>query len=330
MNKNDIKSYIKNIKPFEYLDSNDLDRLIEFTQLISFAPGEILLKQGQPSKGMYIILEGNAEVSARILGKGNIVLAIVEKLNFVGEINLIEKSVCTATVVAIDNVQCLLLSSLYFDALAVYIPEMYYKVLRGIISVVADSLLTSCAATKTLMSQIKTAPSLTKLERIRSNLNDITLVKDLDLNLRAINALKNLSDDSLNDLTRCSEIITIEKKYPLINENQYQPYHYLLIYGAVQAVIIDGNKAAKLAVLGPSSFFGHINEISTPISYITCEKSILLKIDFNKLMSLHTENINLWYLLQNNMYRSMIVLEKHAYKLFLRLNSERTTRRNHV
>jgi CRP/FNR family cyclic AMP-dependent transcriptional regulator len=56
----------------KYLDLNDLDMLIGHSKIISFAPGDVLLQQGEKSAGTYIIIYGTAVVSAKVINNSDV------------------------------------------------------------------------------------------------------------------------------------------------------------------------------------------------------------------------------------------------------------------
>jgi len=96
----------------------------------TFAPGDVVVRQGDPALHVYLVTAGTARVerdgeswSGR-LGPGE----------FFGELGIIEEHGRTATVVAEDELICLLLPAWEFRALLKEHPEMALPMLYAVIA----------------------------------------------------------------------------------------------------------------------------------------------------------------------------------------------------
>ena len=71
-----------------------------------FAPGEVIVREGDDSREMFIIQEGRVQISKHINGI-DVPLATLGKGAFFGEMSLLESLPRTATVVALEPTQLL-------------------------------------------------------------------------------------------------------------------------------------------------------------------------------------------------------------------------------
>jgi CRP-like cAMP-binding protein len=108
----DTISTLRTIPLFEQLDERALEHLAAITAVIDVPKGSVLIERGQPGSGMFVILEGEAEVELphrRIdLGSGQ----------FVGELSLLsDHPARVARVRALSDVRCLAIGRLAFAEL---------------------------------------------------------------------------------------------------------------------------------------------------------------------------------------------------------------------
>jgi CRP-like cAMP-binding protein len=116
----------------KFLDQHELILLLKYSQIDSFKPGEIFLRQGQKIEGIYLILEGIVLVSAIIMGQGNTRLETLFPGHFLSTISFIEHSPCHTSFIATDSVLCLFIPNTYFQRLTNDYPETKYKLMHVI------------------------------------------------------------------------------------------------------------------------------------------------------------------------------------------------------
>src|SRR5262245_20073141 len=80
------------------------ERLSSVTRRISFLPGAQIVRQNAPARGAYLIRSGTVEARIALPGGGSRTVAELRDGDVLGEMALIERGVCTATVVAATNV----------------------------------------------------------------------------------------------------------------------------------------------------------------------------------------------------------------------------------
>ena len=111
------------------LKEKDREEILRDARRRTFAPGEVVVREGDSALNLFIVLSGHARVegaegAAPDMGPGT----------FFGELGIIEQHPRTATVVAVDELTCLLLPAWEFRSLLDEHPEMAVPMLRVLIA----------------------------------------------------------------------------------------------------------------------------------------------------------------------------------------------------
>jgi signal transduction histidine kinase len=91
------KAVLRNLPFFAGLSEPDLDRLYNLTEPVTVPSGQYLMREGEPSDGVYIVLDGLFEVTKQS-GNQDVVLSGCKAGDVIGEIGLLEKVPRTASV----------------------------------------------------------------------------------------------------------------------------------------------------------------------------------------------------------------------------------------
>jgi CRP/FNR family transcriptional regulator, cyclic AMP receptor protein len=128
----DIETRLAEVPVLAGLDAKTRRRLAGQGKHRTYAAGDYIIRQGDPAVALYIILAGRARVEQETDG-------VVEKLvelvpyEFFGEVALIQDTPRTASVFAVDDTECLLISEWEFAALVKEYPEVSDVVLHELI-----------------------------------------------------------------------------------------------------------------------------------------------------------------------------------------------------
>jgi CRP-like cAMP-binding protein len=112
------------------LDKRARQNVLRQAHMLQYAPGEAVVREGDPASRLYIIVSGRARVEQS--GLGNV--ATLGPGQFFGELGLIEQHGRTASVVAETELECLALSAWEFKASLREHPEMAVPMLEAIIA----------------------------------------------------------------------------------------------------------------------------------------------------------------------------------------------------
>jgi CRP-like cAMP-binding protein len=102
---------------FEGLDKAQLKYLAGVIEEISLKKNSILFKEGDNTKGFYLIRSGVIEISKITVDGWKQNLALLKTGNFFGELSLMEKRSHEATAVALEKTELLLLKKETFETI---------------------------------------------------------------------------------------------------------------------------------------------------------------------------------------------------------------------
>ena len=114
----------------ENLSLSELFELIELSPIVQFAPGEYIIKQGEPGTSLFILISGRMEV----IHNDKVIKVFDKRGEIVGEMSLITNEVRSASVRAVNQVICLSINSLYFSTIEVKHKSILYYVFSKVLA----------------------------------------------------------------------------------------------------------------------------------------------------------------------------------------------------
>ena len=120
--------YLRNVPIFVGLSAAELETVARSLKERTYEPGAVIVRQGDPGIGFFLIVEGKVEVRRdgqriRDMGPGE----------FFGEMALLEERARTATVTARERTRCLQLVRWDFRALLQEHPEIAVRLLEVVV-----------------------------------------------------------------------------------------------------------------------------------------------------------------------------------------------------
>jgi signal transduction histidine kinase len=98
----DITAVLRGSRLFAYLPEEDLHVLAETSRTVELGPGEVLMAEGQPPEAMYVVLDGELEVT-RNVGGSDVLLNVCGPGEMLGELGIAHGRPRSATVRARDR-----------------------------------------------------------------------------------------------------------------------------------------------------------------------------------------------------------------------------------
>jgi CRP-like cAMP-binding protein len=122
------REYLRRVPIFKGLPERELEFIARSVKERAFEPGTVIVKQGDPGIGFFMIVDGRVEVrhdghTIREMGPGE----------FFGEMALLEERIRTATVAAKTPTRCLALVRWDFRALLKENPELAVRMLEVVV-----------------------------------------------------------------------------------------------------------------------------------------------------------------------------------------------------
>jgi CRP-like cAMP-binding protein len=120
---------LRKIPMFANIEPAKLKLLAFTSERLSYADGEVLLRQGDPGDAAFLIIAGKADVTIDT-EKGPLTVATLGNHDFVGEIALLCDVPRTATVTARSELEALRIEKELFFRLIGEFPEIAKEVMR--------------------------------------------------------------------------------------------------------------------------------------------------------------------------------------------------------
>jgi CRP-like cAMP-binding protein len=129
VNVDDEAAVLSRVPTFAKLDAAKLKLLAFTSRALRFAPGEIVLRAGEPSDSTLLILEGTVEFVGQT-GQGEFIINTAGPHQMVGEMGVLMNGPRTLTVRARDHVRVLRISAQVFLRLLSENPEVALDMMR--------------------------------------------------------------------------------------------------------------------------------------------------------------------------------------------------------
>ena len=184
---------------FEDLDANLLRELTSELTVVTLAPGEVLMQQGDTGDAMYVVLQGRLWVEIEDETGALHFRRMVGIHETIGEISLLTGQTRTATVTADDEVKVAMLTSTSFEKLTSTSPAVANALAEAITALIRD-------------------------RQLRTALNASTLFREMDSELRQA------CEDKL-------ELIALRGGERLFQQGDPGDGMYIVVSGRVQVVL---------------------------------------------------------------------------------------------
>ena len=319
---------LQTTRPFRYLDKKTIESVVCYGKLTQFSANQPIIQQGKQGQGLYTLVRGTAAVTVKVLVEGHIELANLKPGSFFGEVNLLEHTPCTASVISIDNSTCFILSKLSFDMFNVYFPHLYYDIIRSLVEDIV-------ARQANMTINIKKLIKQNLIQLIQKNTLKITQMvkhkKIIHLSskhlLQRYSYLQQLPIFSILDqhefcqLMQDISLVQVADNVELIQPRKQKLSSFFILYGAVKLMIDQVN----IGVLGPNTLFcpSTIINKAQQISYTTCGTTMLLEITDMQMQKMKEEYKSLWYKFYCLLCLHIVSLLRNLNTQIIRLSSEK-------
>ena len=130
---------LRNVPLLSVLSDDELALLARVVARKSYARGSQILGAGDPTDSLYILISGRIKVFMSDLDGKEVILAILEPNEFVGEMGLIDNSPRSASVVALEPCEIVCISKADFKRCLAENFDMAMTVMRGLVKRLRDA-----------------------------------------------------------------------------------------------------------------------------------------------------------------------------------------------
>jgi CRP-like cAMP-binding protein/flavoprotein len=121
-----LDSHLRAVPVFAGLTDEFIGSLRESVELLRFAPGQVICRQGDLADAFYLVRVGFVKVSQAHPG-GEMVLAYLSRGDYFGETGLLRGDVRTASCTALDHVEVVRISAHDFNTMTKLFPDVRQK-----------------------------------------------------------------------------------------------------------------------------------------------------------------------------------------------------------
>lgn len=100
-----VKTHLRGLPLFQDLSDAQINELSDKVELVQYDPGQVIVKQGDPADAAYLVRLGFVKVTQSFPG-GDLVLRYLHRGKFFGAAGILGTGVRSATVSAVDHVEC--------------------------------------------------------------------------------------------------------------------------------------------------------------------------------------------------------------------------------
>jgi CRP-like cAMP-binding protein len=122
-------SLLQNVSLFSRLENKQLKAILKACTERNFETGELLVEQGHPGIGLFILVEGKVSVTKTLNDGEEVHIADNGPGEVIGEMSVLDGALRTASVKALEKTSCLVLSAWSFKSLMENHPEVALGIL---------------------------------------------------------------------------------------------------------------------------------------------------------------------------------------------------------
>jgi CRP-like cAMP-binding protein len=279
-------------------------KLLAIARPVSFLKGAQLVRQGEASRGAFIVRQGEVEAQVALPGGGRLAVAALGEGEMFGEMALIERGVCSASVVAKTNVDGWFIERSEFRALVASREPAALELQREISRVLAAKL-------RALNAKVQAHPAaeqqaadfvFTDKERTRPAF-------DWRAFLPILPFFEGFDADALDELVAGCRVFELERGAGVFAPGEGAEACYLVVRGALEIFVVHGKIQRRISLAGPGELVGYLSVIEgTPHAAAARvrEGACLLEIKAARFRKIYSGDSAASVALQHAIHRSLL------------------------
>jgi CRP-like cAMP-binding protein len=308
------------------LQHSALAPLLAVARAVSFTKGARLARQGETARGAFLIRSGEAEARVSLPGGGTLSVASFSAGAMFGEMALIERGVCSATVVAKTNVEGWFVGRDDFRAMVASRDAGALRVQRTITRTLAERLRALNAKVRGHPAQedrpVREPPPagdpLAKAKRSnRASFDWKAFVPLLPF-------FEGFDADEAEELLASAKVLELARGAWLFAQGQPAPACYLVLRGAAEVFTQATGLERRVAIAGPGELVGYMATLDGAPHGANArvrESAALLEFPREALLGIYNGASAASVSLQHAIQRSLLKALARTNTLFTRLIS---------
>ena len=264
-------AFLRRVALLRGLPDEELAELAPTLRRLELPAGAELWRENEEAHGLVLIERGTVSVSLTLPGGGEVELAAMGPGEVLGEIPLLDGGQHTATARAVEPATLLSLGRRDFVALVSRQHPTAFALKRRLCAVVTVRLRRQLAAlAATLPAERGTPPDPAELEPAELPPTSY---------LRRLPFFRELAPDELDEVLAAGQVARCEAGRTLLAEGAGSPGCLVTLNGAVEQVIVRGDRRIRVGLAGPGRAFGYESMLDgdpAPVTAATRERTVLL------------------------------------------------------
>ena len=231
-------------------------KLLSIARAVRFEPGARLVRQGEVSRGAFLIARGGAQAQVALPGGGMLTVAELGEGDMFGEMALIERGVCSASVLARTPVEGWFVERDDFRAMVASRDPQALEVQRAITRVLAGKL-------RALNARVREHPAAEdRPARKMPSAISLDCSKPPSFEWRSflplLRCFEGFDAYEIDELLACGRAFELERGAWLFAPGQSADACFLVVRGAVEILSRAGNLERRIALAGPGELVGYL------------------------------------------------------------------------
>ena len=244
----------------ERLDSEARDLLLAVARPVSHAKGERLVRHGDPSRGAYVLKDGAAEATVRLPGGETLSVAKFGAGTVFGEMALIERGTCTATVTATDHLSGWFIERDDFRSLVAQRVPAALRVQHALTLVLSDKLRELNAKVLDVASaEDKPARSANGADPLAGVPRLARPSFDFRPFLLHLPVFEGFDAAEIDEVLAVASALELPRGQKIFGVGQPSAACFIVARGAVKIRARHKDRERRMAVLGPGQLLGYMS-----------------------------------------------------------------------
>jgi CRP/FNR family transcriptional regulator, cyclic AMP receptor protein len=277
MSDRETTAFLAAVPLLEGRDEADLEALARLVRRRTVREGETLWEQGGEARELLFIVDGSLTASLRLPGGRTVDVWTAGRGEAVGEIALLDGMGHTMSVRANEGAMVLALGRLEFAALLARQDPSAFRLKRGLAALFTSRMRTQF---RNLAASLSGEPAGPRAEAATRTFDELQYCGPPDSKyVRRMATFHDFDALALWGFLTSGRYAECPAGHTLLAEGAPSAACYLTINGAVEKVLLRGDRRIRVGLAGPGRTFGYeglIDGGSSPVTAITRERSLLL------------------------------------------------------
>ncbi|MEA3192204.1 MAG: family transcriptional regulator, cyclic receptor protein [Betaproteobacteria bacterium] len=273
------------------LDGEARNLLLAVARPVSHKKGERLVRHGDPSRGAYVLREGAAEATVTLPGGEKLSVARFGAGGVFGEMALIERGTCTATVTATENLAGWFIERDDFRSLVAQRVPGALRVQHTLTLVLSDKL-------RQLNAKVLEVAAAEDKPARKSNgadpLAGVKRAKQASFDFKAflphLPIFEGFDATEIGEILAAANVLELPRGQKIFAAGQPSTACFIVVRGAVKIRAQHEKRERRMAILGPGQLLGYMSALEKGVhgsDAVVREDALLLEIPAKAFESLY-------------------------------------------